>query len=85
MSIQEFVESLFSATQMSISDETGLKGSYDFPIEFASPRARITDKPEIAPPIEVALQKQVGLRLVKKKGPVEFLVIDSVDKTPTES
>jgi uncharacterized protein (TIGR03435 family) len=85
MSIEDFVESLFSSTQMIISDDTGLTGKYDFQIDFASPRLRIPDEPEIAPPLEAAVERQLGLRMVKKKGPVEFLVIDSVDKTPTEN
>jgi uncharacterized protein (TIGR03435 family) len=37
------------------------------------------------PTIFSALQEQLGLKLEAKKGPVDFLVIDSVEKTPTEN
>jgi len=83
MSMQEFAEKL-SSVRMYVRDDTGLKGRYDFQLDYAAANVRVTDEPEVAPPIEAAVQK-LGLRLMKAKGPVEFLVIDSVDKTPTEN
>jgi hypothetical protein len=40
----------------------------------------VTDTP---PTIFSALQEQLGLKLEAKKGPVDLLVIDHVEKTPT--
>lgn len=37
------------------------------------------------PTIYTALQEQLGLKLDQKKGPVDTLVIDHVEKTPTEN
>ena len=37
-----------------------------------------------APTIYTALQEQLGLRLEQKKGPVDMLVVDHVEKVPTE-
>jgi uncharacterized protein (TIGR03435 family) len=36
-------------------------------------------------PLPVALQAQLGLRLDSKKGPVDLVVIDHLEKTPTEN
>ena len=35
--------------------------------------------------LPAALQEQLGLKLEQKKAPVEFLVVDKVDKAPTEN
>ena len=35
--------------------------------------------------IEAALQQQLGLRLVKGKAPLDFIVVDHIEKTPTEN
>jgi uncharacterized protein (TIGR03435 family) len=32
-----------------------------------------------------ALQEQLGLKLEARKGPVDLLVVDHVDQTPTEN
>ena len=40
---------------------------------------------ETPPDIFAAVQSQLGLKLESKKGPVEMLVIDHVEKTPTEN
>ena len=38
---------------------------------------------ESAPSFSTALQEQLGLRMESKKGPIELLVIDHVEKTPS--
>ncbi len=40
---------------------------------------------DIPPGIFDALQEQLGLRLEARKGPVELLVIDHVEKTPARN
>ena len=62
-----------------ILDETGLKSSYDFDFKFTFQAAtRIAALTE-------ALDKQVGLKLEPRKAPVEFVVVDHVEKNPTEN
>lgn len=38
-----------------------------------------------APPLTAALQEQLGLKLEKKKGPVDILVIEHIEKNPSEN
>jgi uncharacterized protein (TIGR03435 family) len=42
-------------------------------------------EPDAAPNLFAALQDQLGLKLEQKKGPVDLLVIDHLEKVPTEN
>jgi uncharacterized protein (TIGR03435 family) len=70
-----------------VTDMTGMKGFFDFTLEW-TPDARpsevggATDSVPGAS-IFTALQEQLGLKLESRKGPVEMLVIDHVEKIPT--
>jgi bla regulator protein blaR1 len=76
-----------------IVDETGLKGYYDFelnwtPDESHAPSPNETGggqgsadaAPRDGPSIFTAFQEQLGLKLVPNKAPVEVLIIDHVEK-----
>lgn len=76
-----------------IIDETGLKGNYDFELNWMPDESHATSPNETgdgqgsagAPPREgpsifTALQEQLGLKLVPNKAPVEVLIIDHVEK-----
>jgi len=75
---------------MPIVDRTGLTGRFNY---FLDVNAYITEEirktpgtPAEAPSIIAqAMQAQLGLKLDAKKAPVEVLVIDHLDKTPTEN
>jgi uncharacterized protein (TIGR03435 family) len=69
-----------------VVDRSGLTGVYDFNIDFV----RMPDDPgeptdDAALPFLTAFQSQLGLRLESKKVPVDVIVIDHIDKTPTEN
>lgn len=63
-----------------VTDETGLSDKYYLAFKFAQENHPEVDLPTIFP----ALQ-DLGLRLEKRKGPVEMLVVDHIEKTPTEN
>jgi uncharacterized protein (TIGR03435 family) len=64
-----------------VVDKTGLSGSFKLKLRFAAPGDTSTDLPDIF----TAVQEQLGLRLESHKVPADFLVIDHVDKIPTEN
>jgi uncharacterized protein (TIGR03435 family) len=82
---------LSSTLESPVVDNTGLKGFYNFNLEFADPRvlqkARdLGSQPPVdpRPDLFTAVQEQLGLKLETKKGPVEILVVDHIER-PSEN
>lgn len=67
-----------------VVNKTGLDGVFDFDLDW-TPGVSDPKSADAAPLIFVALQEQLGLKLEAQKGPVEVLVIDHVEKAPTEN
>ena len=61
-----------------IVNETGLNGDYDFTLEFAPDDSH--PNPMDPALILDALQKQLGLVVKAQKSPVDYVVIDSVER-----
>jgi uncharacterized protein (TIGR03435 family) len=84
-----------------VTDATGLKGKYDIGIYWLQDSMRASapaaagggaastpPTPEAdvtGPTLLQAIQDQLGLRLEAKKGPVDILVVDHVEKLPTDN
>ncbi len=81
-----------------VLDKTGLTGQYDFSLDFRiDPQSLGLPPPgpgapapadnaaDMGPDLATAVQQQLGLRLVAAKAKLDVLVIDKVDKTPTEN
>jgi uncharacterized protein (TIGR03435 family) len=70
-----------------VVDQTGLSGRFDFTIEWLFESAVVAPfrvEPDLPGPAFLdAVRKQLGLKLESTKGPIQFIVIDSVEK-PTE-
>lgn len=74
--------------RQTILDRSGLKGPYDVHLEWGPDGAPILINGEPAdsrPSLATALREQLGLKLESRKGPVEVLVVDSVNKAPVEN
>jgi len=72
---------LVSPLDQPVVDETDLKGSYDIMLNFAPMNSTDSDLPSIF----TAIEEQLGLRLEKRMVPVEMIVVDRVDREPTEN
>lgn len=59
-----------------VVDKTGLIGNFDFELEWA----RADDPSNDRPPIFVAIQQQLGLKLESAKVPIQAIVIDRAEK-----
>jgi uncharacterized protein (TIGR03435 family) len=78
---------LSGQVQRVVVDRTGLSGGWDFEITYA-PERPVNPPPGVefpavdpnAPSLFTAMQEQLGLRLQATTGPVDVLVIDSVEQ-----
>jgi uncharacterized protein (TIGR03435 family) len=61
-----------------VMDRTGFTGAVTFDIRFAPQDANPGDSP--APSIVTAFQEQLGLRIEDSRGPVEAIVIESIER-----
>ena len=78
--MEHFVRLLGDFLDRPLIDETGLTGTFDLELEFASlpgsavaPTANVDDKPSLF----TAIQEQLGLKLEAKRGPAQVWIIDA--------
>jgi uncharacterized protein (TIGR03435 family) len=80
--VEQIANAAENTLKQPVVDRTGLTGKYDFDLIFTR-----DDSPNDAPhpdygSIFVAIEKQLGLRLVPEKVPVDYLIIDHVERVP---
>lgn len=85
-SMDELEQQLAAQFGRPVIDKTGLTGNYDFVLKYKGrwDRDRDADDLDPMPPMDRALQEELGLKVEPTKGPVKVLVIDHVEK-PTEN
>jgi uncharacterized protein (TIGR03435 family) len=83
MGLQQLALALFNRSQATgvdrpVIDQTGLEGMFGFTLMFSpfNTAPHLSDYPSIF----TALREQLGLKLESARGPVELLVIDSVEQ-----
>ena len=86
MSLQMLAAILSRFTRMPVLDKSGIEGYFDIDLIYARdsgmPETNAAAEPAEGPSIYEAVQKQLGLKLEKRKGPVEMLVVEHAEKTP---
>src|SRR5207244_4084995 len=103
MNMAGIVDLLARQLDRPVLDQTGLKGNYDFTLDYTPEEGQgMMLPPGIPPPgaaeahaaipesssglsLSAAMQAQLGLKLEPKKGPVDLVVLDHVEKIPTEN
>lgn len=86
--------------RMPVIDKTGLAGRYDFTLDYAIDLSAIALPPlgggGPAPPgadtrsapgsdLASAVEKQLGLKLSRAKAPLDVIIVDHIERVPTEN
>jgi uncharacterized protein (TIGR03435 family) len=92
----QFINMLTGQLGHPVTDMTGLTGKYDFVVTYtpagmaprsagASPDGAVAIAEPDAEPDIIGAMQQIGLKLEQKKGMIDVLVIDHIEKVPTEN
>jgi len=70
-----------------VIDMTGIEGVYDYTVETGGLgfNGQPPAEPAASPSIFTAVQDNLGLRLESRRAPIEVLVVDTAQRTPTEN
>ncbi len=88
ISMSKFAEWVSRQVGRPTIDATGTKGVFTFKLEWSPVENQPPEPgapPPAAPTIYTALQEQLGLRLQGQKVPVNVLVVDHMERVPTEN
>jgi uncharacterized protein (TIGR03435 family) len=93
VSMDRLAKALSQVLGLDVVDQTGVAGVFDVKLAWdpastaLSPDTPAEARParDSGPSIFTALQEQLGLKLESRKMPVEILVIDHVERVPTEN
>ena len=80
VTLSRLAEQLAIRLDRPVQDLTGIGGVFDYHLDFS----RRDDDPS-RPSLFTALQEQLGLRLEVRKVAVDVLVVDHIDRIPTEN
>lgn len=79
-SMAAFARALSRLPGRPVNDNTGLRGTFDFTLEWSPDQTEESTGASLF----TAIQEQLGLKLESTKGPVEVIVIDHVER-PSEN
>lgn len=82
-SMQDLAEFLQFELDRPVVDQTGLKGKYDFKLEWTKDNAPVTDE-NAAPGFFTAIQEQAGLKVEPTKAEVDVLAVTHAEQPALE-
>ncbi len=91
MTLEGLVQSILPHLGRPVVDFTGLKGTYYIKLDWTGAAAPVAEAEATPSPLDpgdsifAVLETNLGLRLEKRNAPVEVLIIDHAEKTPTEN
>jgi uncharacterized protein (TIGR03435 family) len=74
MSLADIAAALRRQAGRPVEDHTGLKGNFDFQIEWAPEETSDSTNPSLF----TVLKEKLGLKLQSAKGTTEFIIIDQI-------
>jgi uncharacterized protein (TIGR03435 family) len=87
VTMPQFATTLSTRLERPVVDKTNLTGRFKFTLAFTPEQMPTGTPPPGVPPIDpngpsffTALQEQLGLKLESVKGPVDVLVVDSIER-----
>jgi uncharacterized protein (TIGR03435 family) len=96
VTMAQLADNLARFVDRPVIDDTGLKGRYDFKLDFSLEELKsmmrtsgsdsnlLAGVPEQGTSIMTSLQS-LGLKLEARKAPIEVFVVDRIERTPTEN
>jgi uncharacterized protein (TIGR03435 family) len=85
-SVANLADMLHQFNDMPVVDGTGMADKFDFTLEYSVGLSASSDaEPGDAADLSRALKQQLGLQIVRRKTPFDFVVVESVDRLPTEN
>jgi len=78
-SMSDLASMLLFSVDRPIVDGTGLKGRYDFKLQWTTDEGKTTT-PDAPPGLFTAIQEQLGLKLEPTKAMADVLVVDKVER-----
>jgi uncharacterized protein (TIGR03435 family) len=90
-SMPDLAELLSGFLGLPVIDKSGLAGTYDYTLTIdrsvggkkATPAGASLER-EFDPPVPIAIDEQLGLRMERQKVPAEILVIDRAERLPED-
>jgi uncharacterized protein (TIGR03435 family) len=85
-SMAQLADTLARRLDQPVIDKTGVAGVYDYELRFTSDDlAASATTADMPPTLFTALQETLGLRLQPEKVPVQIVVVDHLERLPTDN